>query len=188
MSILFFDTETTGFVSKNLAHNDPKQAKCVQLAGILTDDSGDTINEFNCIIQPNGWTVPPFVAEIHGITTEKAQKYGVPAELAFKLFNHIADMASLCVGHNYDFDHSMLEIESLNYPVFQWRPIAKCCTMKSATAYCGLTKANGSPKWPKLQEVHNKLFGCSFDDAHDAMADVRATMKCYFAMKKLGLV
>jgi len=41
-------------------------------------------------------------------------------------------------------------------------------------------------KWPKLQELHNHLFGESFEEAHNAMADIEATKKCFIELVKLG--
>ena len=43
-------------------------------------------------------------------------------------------------------------------------------------------------EWPKLQELYHKLFGCDFEDAYDAMADITATKKCFFEMRKRGLI
>lgn len=46
----------------------------------------------------------------------------------------------------------------------------------------------GRFKWPKLIELHRKLFGTGFDDAHDALADVKACGKCFFEMKRRGII
>lgn len=43
-------------------------------------------------------------------------------------------------------------------------------------------------EWTKLQELHYRLFGCDFEDTHDAMADITATKKCFFEMRKRGLI
>lgn len=43
-------------------------------------------------------------------------------------------------------------------------------------------------EWTKLQELRYRLFGCDFEDAHDAMADITATMKCFFEMRRRGLI
>ena len=63
-----------------------------------------------------------------------------------------------------------------------------CCTMIRSTDYCQLPGRYGKYKWPKLEELHFKLFGESFEGAHDALADIRATMRCYYEMEKRGLV
>lgn len=60
-------------------------------------------------------------------------------------------------------------------------------TMVAATDYCKIPGVYGY-KWPKLIELHRKLFGCDFEDAHDAMADITATKKCFFEMKRRRLI
>lgn len=76
MKYIFFDTETTG-VPKNYkapSSNTDNWPRLVQLAWILTDDHGETINSGNLIVKPNGFTIPTEASRIHGITTEKALK------------------------------------------------------------------------------------------------------------------
>jgi hypothetical protein len=36
-------------------------------------------------------------------------------------------------------------------------------------------------------ELHQKLFECGFEDAHDAMADITATARCFWEMMRRGL-
>ena len=59
--------------------------------------------------------------------------------------------------------------------------------MQSATDYCQLPGRYGY-KWPKLSELHQKLFDKDFDNAHNALADVEAMVKCFFEMKSRGIL
>lgn len=61
------------------------------------------------------------------------------------------------------------------------------CTMQASTNYCRIPGKYGF-KYPKLQELHRKLFGCDFDNAHDALSDIRATEKCFWEMRKRKLI
>jgi DNA polymerase III epsilon subunit-like protein len=61
------------------------------------------------------------------------------------------------------------------------------CTMQAATDYCRLPGQYGY-KWPSLQELHTKLFGQPFEGAHNALVDVRACARCYFELKRLGVM
>ncbi len=63
----------------------------------------------------------------------------------------------------------------------------KLCTMKVSTDYCRIPGPYGY-KWPKLSELHIKLFGRDFDEAHDASVDINATEKCFWEMRKSGLI
>lgn len=63
----------------------------------------------------------------------------------------------------------------------------KYCTMKSATDYCKLPGKKGF-KAPRLSELHQVLFGTDFDHAHNALADVEATARCFWELKKRGVI
>ncbi len=58
--------------------------------------------------------------------------------------------------------------------------------MESSTDFCAIDGPYGY-KWPKLQELHNKLFGVGFTEAHNAAADIAATAACFWEMKKRGM-
>jgi DNA polymerase-3 subunit epsilon len=61
------------------------------------------------------------------------------------------------------------------------------CTMKSATNHCAIRRPRGY-KWPRLGELHFKLFGTSVVETHNAAADVATCAKCFFELKRLGVV
>lgn len=184
--ILFFDTETTGFVRKTLPFNDPQQARVCQLAAMLCDSDGNELNRMNQIIRPDGWEIPDRVAQIHGITTERANREGIPVKDALAKFSEMSNVATVYVAHNFSFDNSMMEIEQFNYPEFVWRPTTSFCTMLVATPVCQIPAARGGYKWPKLMEIYVHLFGEAFEGAHDAFADMIAMKRVYFELKKRG--
>ncbi|HUV85413.1 MAG TPA: hypothetical protein VMV86_06875, partial [Methanosarcinales archaeon] len=57
------------------------------------------------------------------------------------------------------------------------------CTMLEGTDICKIPSFRGN-KWPTLKELHKHLFNEDFEDAHDALADVEATRRCYYAIRK----
>ena len=61
------------------------------------------------------------------------------------------------------------------------------CTMQSTVDFCAIPGKYGY-KFPKLQELYKKLFGNEFEDAHNALSDIRATLKCYLELKKRGII
>jgi hypothetical protein len=42
-------------------------------------------------------------------------------------------------------------------------------------------------KYPRLEELYDKLFNSSFP-AHNSMEDVRALKKCFYELKKIGIL
>ena len=63
----------------------------------------------------------------------------------------------------------------------------KICTMEKSTTFCAIDEMFGY-KWPKLSELHYKLFGTGFAEAHNAAVDITATAKCFWELKRLGKI
>lgn len=187
---LFFDTETTGVPSnyRAPATDTRNWPRMVQLAWLLTDDKGAELTEGEFIIKPRGFTIPADAARIHGITTERALAEGV--ELARAVEAILADMsrAAVLVAHNVRFDEKILgaELIRLGLPN-QVESKPRLCTMLASTDYCALPGPYGY-KWPKLDELHRKLFSRPLEGAHRALVDVKACARCYFELVRLGVL
>ena len=59
--------------------------------------------------------------------------------------------------------------------------------MEASTDFCKI-QCYYCYKWPKLSELHIKLFGEDFDGAHDSLAAIEATARCFWEMRKLKLI
>lgn len=182
--ILFFDTETTGKADFNAKLDAPHQPRIVQIAALLTDDDGQECSHFNAIIRPDGFTIPEGAARIHGITTERALAVGIGIREAMTFFQGLALHTKTYAAHNIDFDRLLVNSEFLRSNI-KWLlgPEDCFCTMKAMTPVCKLPGVYDDWKWPKLVEAHQHAFGCGFEKAHDALADVRACAKIYFWLK-----
>jgi DNA polymerase III epsilon subunit-like protein len=189
---LFFDTETTGLPKNWRASvtDSGNWPHIVQIAWVLFDNAGTQLGFRDHIIKPEGYTIPESAAAIHGISTEKALKEGRPAAEVLKEFSTAVREAARLVAHNLDFDEKMVRVELLRRgmpDVLQTMPVPKLCTMKSSTAYCGIPGPYGS-KWPKLSELHIKLFGADFEDQHNAASDVLCCAKCFFELRRRAVI
>jgi DNA polymerase III epsilon subunit-like protein len=187
--ILFYDTETSGFpVKQDWKH--PAQPHCIQLGWVLgTKD--ETFSEGNILIKPTmtKWEMSASAQAVHGISKEEVMRDGMEAKSAVDMFGAIAAKSSLRVCHNTKFDQKIITIlfrragRSTNE---FWTNTF--CTMLASVDVCKLEQPGRSNyKWPKLQELHEFLFGCKFADAHDALADVQAMRRCYYEMKQRQL-
>lgn len=184
---LIFDTETTG-----IAHNKTASItdvdnwpRLVQLAWQLHDANGNLISRQNLIIKPDGFDIPYKAEQIHGISTKRALAEGHPVKMVLDLF--MADFAqtSLLVGHNIEFDISILgaELFRQKFDIDPILRIEKVDTGIVSTEFCQLSGGiGGKLKMPRLAELHEKLFGKDFGDAHDASYDVAATARCFFGL------
>ncbi len=187
---LFFDTETTGLPEAYgaPAYHLDNWPRLVQLAWMLADDDGNEVVSREFIIKPDGFRIPWRSAWVHGITTRKAARVGVPLDQALDAFVEDMNKADVLIAHNMAFDEKIVGAEFLrtgrpNHMDLKRRR----CTMKWSARYCGILGRNGY-KWPNLQELHRKLFRKRFGDAHHALADVRACARCYFELRRLKVM
>ena len=184
---LFFDTETTGlaYKAKQLTPEDPNYPRIMQIAALLLDSKFNPIAQYSTLVKLEPHVqVDPKAQEAHGITKEDCEKYGVPAEIALMMFQSFAKNAQHFCGHNVEFDCDMITAEER--ALFAKQGIipvgySKICTMELMTPICKLPHARwkNQYKWPKLNEAYKHVFGREFEDAHDALADVRASIDLY---------
>ena len=190
---LFFDTETTGLPRRwNAPQSDfDNWPRIVQIAWVFYGLDGKEISQSNFIIRPEGFSIPREASLIHGITTERAVREGVSLAGALASFGQAIDQAECIVAHNISFDEMVVGAEFLrnNIPnnIASKRMI---CTKEVSTNFCAIPRVNGfgGYKWPKLSELHVKLFGAEFEDSHSAFNDVRATARCFWEMRRRGII
>lgn len=175
---LFFDTETSGKADFKKPANDPCQPRLVQLAAILTDNSGEEISAVNLLIKPDGFVIDAGAEAIHNITTAFATAHGMPVRAAVGIFVHMARCAESLHAYNSDFDRIIMENEISRIPSmpnpFSELTTKVLCEMKVMTDICKIPGQFGRYKWPSLTESHLHCFGMEFANAHDALGDVRA--------------
>jgi len=188
---LFFDTETTGLprdwnAPVTQLDNWPR---LVQLAWILYDESGDKLDERAHIVKPEGFVIPPESAKVHGITNEQALTEGEDLRFVLEEFSKKIGEADLLVAHNMSFDEKIMGAEFLRGEIenglFQTEHL---CTMLASIDFCAISSASGGYKWPRLSELHTKLFGKDFEDAHDALVDTSACARCFFALREKKII
>lgn len=181
---LIFDTETTGIPAGS------DHIHLVQLAWQLFDDNQEVRNEGDFIVRPDGFTIPPEVAKIHGITQARAMTEGRPLDNVLCLFTAALYFPIRLVGHNLDFDIRIVrkEFERLGW-ADELQGKETLCTMRSGTDLCAIEKKGGGGwKAPKLGELHRKLFREDYANAHTAMGDVRATARCFWELRRMGRI
>jgi DNA polymerase-3 subunit epsilon len=87
-----------------------------------------------------------------------------------------------------DFDEKIVGAEfireNISNRLFQ---TSRICTMKASTNFCKIPGPYGY-KWPTLSELHFSLFHTEFEDTHNAIVDVEVCAKCFFQLKKVGII
>ena len=190
MKYVFFDTETTGLPKDYKApasalYNWPRM---IQLSWITAEEDGNIINENDHFIYPCGFLIPAEASQLNGITMDIAEDKGEPLMDVLSSFMCDVDSSSFVVGHNVSFDIHVVGAELIRCgrrdTLFAKPSI---CTMQSTIDFCAIP-GNYGYRYPKLQELYKKLFGDEFKDAHNALSDIRATLKCYLEFKNRGII
>lgn len=191
---IFFDTECNGLpFSNKLGVDDTSNwPRMIQLAWLVTDEHGNILKRQSHIIYPQGFIITNEVENLTGITTSRAKSEGVNLRTVLNEFMDDLVDAELVIGHNIDFDKHVLGCElyreGLDYDTLLNKK--SVCTMQRSTNFCAIPNPNsyyGGYKWPKLEELYQKLFDTTLSNAHDALSDVEATRKCYFELKQQGI-
>lgn len=182
MITLVFDTETTGFTKPNGSYLD--QPRIVQLGALLFNER-HIITQLNVVIRPDNFLVPVAASDVHGITTDIAKTNGIDIRAVLEVFKNLSQLAETLVCYNVPYDKLVLNSEfqranlglpfQINHkwadPMFELTPICKLPSPKYPGKY----------KWPKLKEAIKYVFNEDFEaDAHDALADVKATARLHW--------
>ena len=188
---IIFDTETTGLPKRWKAPltDSENWPRCIQIAWQIHDQSGELMSHEDYLIQPEGFTVPYDAEKIHGISTELAEKQGLPLSEVLDLFKIALGQAEYVGGHNVSFDLNIMGAEFFRLgdsnPLEGTRVI-DTCTEETATL-CQLPGGRGGKfKLPTLTELYKHLFKTGFGEAHNATADVEATTRCFLELLRNG--
>jgi len=189
---LIFDTETTGLPKSYKAPltDSDNWPRLVQLAWQVHAGDGTILSHQNFIVKPDGFTIPFNAQKVHGISTKKAQEEGHELKEVLDAFSVDLKKAQAVIGHNVEFDLNIVGAEYLRQNRNNdLRSMASIDTKTKATAFTALPGGRGGKfKWPTLTELHTKLFGEPFEDAHDAAYDVDATARCFFGLIAEGVI
>ena len=192
--ITVFDVETTGLVPKGLKYNVDfmKFPRVVQLAWWCDGELKSHI------IYPEDFVIPEESTKIHGISQEMALEKGLLFVDVIEEFMQDCIFSEVIIAHNAYFDSSIIKSEVFRLgDVVMNGMINKALdknkrvdTMMKTIKFVDVWQVKNPRlrKFPTLMELHIKLFNEPFADAHDAGADVLATLRCYNKLVKIGIL
>lgn len=184
---LIYDTETTGFYNPKVEATSPQQARICSLAAVLLNEQLEEVEHMHTLIKPSGyWNMGSGAFAKHGISKERCEQEGLPLKEVIEKFISMEIQSSYRLAYNIEFDDNMMSVElaqtTCNIICKFVQPI---CIMEACTPICRLPYKNGRRnygrefKWPKLEEAYNHFFNEPLTNAHDALADVRATARIF---------
>ena len=202
-TILAFDTETNGLPLFSQPSSHPGQPRITQLAAkLLVEETGAVLGSMDCLIKPEGWTIPADLQKLTGLTMERAEQFGVPIAHALHLFVCLWMGADERVAHTEQFDMRMLCIELERHAQYStqeidgqpfadyWKAAPAYCTQRNCTSILNLpptakmiaAKRNHA-KSPNLGEAYEFFTGKKLEGAHNAMVDVDACIAVYYGIR-----
>ena len=194
MKVLTFDVETTGLLPKNILIRDThKFPYIIQLSWIVFDFSLNKLESVNDYIikLPLNISISKENTNIHGITMKQMKSEGKDIKKILAKFKNDIRKVTLIVGHNIKFDKTMVEVELYRNGFkncFECIRKKEFCTMKKGENLCGLKMLSfytGKEilKYPKLTELHIKLFQKNPSNVHNSLIDILMCFRCYYKME-----
>jgi len=194
MKVLIFDVETTGLPERNATlKNLEKYPYIVQFSWIIYDASQNKISNINdhIIELPDDITIPIETSNIHGITNEKMRSEGKNINNILDIFTKDMLDSNILVAHNLTFDKTIVQAEYLRNERINWlgrHRKVEYCTMKRSLNVCNIYRKNAytgerRKKFPKLMELHNKLFNTVPNNLHNSLIDVFVCFRCFHQME-----
>jgi DNA polymerase III epsilon subunit-like protein len=212
MRVLVFDTETTGLPKTKILNPDTLNLwpHIVQFSYVIYDtDINDIVESSDSIIKvAEGLIIPEESIKFHGITNKISKRKGVEIQMILNEFFYYLRNVDMLVGHNVSFDINMVkvemlrliysnnanvtEIDKLGYKydlhfLTNFKNICCTCSLKESIELCNITALDrsGKPylKYPKLIELHEKLFESSPNNLHNSFNDILVTLRCFMKLK-----
>ena len=210
MRVLVFDTETTGLPKSKIMNPDTLNLwpHIVQFSYVIYDtELNDIIESSDTIVKlKDGITIPEDSIKIHGITNESSQRNGINIDLILNDFFYHLRNVDLLVGHNISFDINMIKVELLRFIYETKSNISEneikaykynlhfltnykniCCTLQDSIDLCNIKAIDKFgkeyTKFPKLLELHQKLFESTPNNLHNSFNDILVTLRCFMKLK-----
>jgi DNA polymerase III epsilon subunit-like protein len=165
---LIFDTETSGFDDVDI----------IQIAYVIIDENKNIIKKQNYYVKDRISSIQ--AQGIHNITVDKLRTVG--KDFFYIMNEFITDLQNVntIVGHNLDFDIRVVlnnlrkyDIKIINNNIEEYNLFKQFIIYDTYK----ISKV-------KLNKLYFDLFNDNIINAHDALSDVEATLKCYLELKK----
>lgn len=189
MKIFVFDTETTGFINKKDTSLEA-QPKIIQFAGILWELKNWKFTEekrIDILINPK-MPIPYNSSQVNHIYDIDVKNSPFIEDVIEEIMYYI-NTPDVIIWHNIEYDEDMLKIELRRlWLEYKYNPKQIKCTMKESVDFCQIEWNWNRYKYPKLWELHKKLFDKYFIWAHNAIVDVEATLACFVELVKSWVI
>jgi DNA polymerase-3 subunit epsilon len=173
------DTETNGLPDNTKPADAEGQPRVASAALIFTDRDLNPQHTWHGLVKPDGWTMPPEVQAINGLSMERLTAEGLPILLPLSLYALALDEGRTIVAHNFYFDAKLMRGELRRAKMDdRYAKTGSLCTMIMARRLCSRAK---------LTVVYQELIGQPYEGAHGALADAQACLAVLRAIRDRGV-
>jgi DNA polymerase-3 subunit epsilon len=144
----------------------------------------------NAYVKPDGWSMPPELERIHGLTDAILNEKGVPILDVVTLYAWFIDAGYVVVAFNAAYDLKVMRGELRRAGLDdRARTTPSICTMIPCVGLCKLPYPSGREgyKFPKLREAM-EYFGLEQKGAHTALGDAESCLSIFRALRERGIV
>lgn len=186
VKFVFVDTETTGLPRDEYAspYDVDKWPRLVQISWIIADSNQNILLNRDYIIKPEGFKIPYKAVKIHGIDTNKAQREGFPIKYVLAQFINDCVGIDYVVGYNINFDESVIDAELIRADLpLVMEDMSSICVMRPHRVFANY---GDGARWhyPTLEDLYMRYFCKFMPNAHNASADIKATMEIFWKMRE----
>ncbi|RSK50311.1 3'-5' exonuclease [Hymenobacter rigui] len=186
--LLFIDTETTGLPARwhRPYAEEWEWPHIAQLAWEIYTPEGELLKAEQAYLPvPAGRMTAQSVA-IHGLTPEFLAEQGQEPEAVLRrLLADLAEYTPRVIGHFLQLDFHVAGAALWRAQLPNPLPaLPQFCTMQVSRA----VRPEGPGRALRLHELHERLFGEPMPRLHDAVTDVAATARCFFELRRQGII
>ena len=161
--------------------------RMVHLSFIVLGEDLKPIEDFDCIIKPEGYKITPAVEKLCVLEPEDFKTKAADLASVLEQFELSAKKCQYLFAHNLAYNENTLAAEYMRKNMSpDFMRLEKFCLMQEGTFFCKLPNKRGGYKWPTLNELHARCFKQQYSPGRNARADVVAAARCFIYMMKKG--
>lgn len=184
------DTEGSGLFDYKKPADAEGQPRMAEIVMLFVDTELEIERDYRAVIRPDGWVMPPEVAEINKLYHEFLMEHGVPVADALAVYNDAIAEGRVMAAHNAQHDAKQIraELRRAGLPD-KFEDAPNLCTMRTLTDVCRIPHANGRKgnKFPKLSEAM-EFFGIPQTGEHTAYGDAMGCLQLMRRMKQMDIL
>lgn len=158
-------------------------ARVVSICWLIIDkQTKEVVQQEYYVIKPDGFEISQEATNIHGISTQFAEQFGIPLNVVLERAFAGLQRCESIIAYNVEFDYNVLKSEFLRADmqdaVEEIDNKIQKCAMLMAQSYMR------APYFPRLGDAYRYIFRRPIENAHNAIADTINCYRCYVELSK----